>query len=53
MKKIILEIKDKDDLRKLSKEIMHLVLESEDDYEGIYAVEDKLKEYLKKIKVIK
>ena len=48
MKKIILEIKDEDDLRKLSKEIMHLVLKSEDDYEGVDAVVDKLKEYLKK-----
>ena len=51
MKEIILEIKNEDDLRKLSEEIMHLVLESEDDYEGIYAVEEKLKEYLKKQKL--
>ena len=48
MKKIVLEIKDEDTLRKLSEEIMHLVLKSEDDYEGIDVVEDKLKEYLKK-----
>ena len=52
MKKIILEIKDEDEFRKLSEKIMYLALESEDDYEGIYAIEDKLKEYLKN-KVIK
>ena len=37
-----------DELKRLSEEILHLVLESEDDYEGIYAVENKLIEYLKK-----
>ena len=35
-------------LRKLSEKIIHLVLESEDDYEATYVVEDKIKEYLKK-----
>ena len=35
-------------LRGLSEEIMYLVLESEDDYEGVYAVENRLKKYLEK-----
>ena len=35
-------------LIKLSLELLHLVLESEDDYEGAYAVEERLKKYLEK-----
>ena len=39
---------EEDEIRKLSEGIIHLVLESEDDYEATYVVEDKIKEYLKK-----
>ena len=31
----------------ISSEIMHLAIESEDDYEGAYAIEEKLKEHFK------
>ena len=41
-------MREEDDLRELSEEIIYLVLESEDDYEGLYAVEDKLNKYFKK-----
>ena len=34
-------------IRKLSEEIMYLALESEDDYEGAYVIEEKLKEHFK------
>jgi len=38
------------DIRELSEEIIHLVLESEDDYEATYIVEDIIKKYLKRKK---
>ena len=36
------------DIRELAEEIVQLVLESEDDYEATYVIEDKIKQYLKK-----
>ena len=34
-------------IRELAEKIIQLVLESEDDYEATYIVEDEIKEYLK------
>ena len=35
-------------MRELAEKIVQLVLDSEDDYEAAYIVEDIIKEYLKK-----
>ena len=35
-------------IRELAEKIIRMVLESEDDYEATYLVEDIIKEYLKK-----
>ena len=40
------------DIRELAEKIVQLVLESEDDYEATYVIEDKIKEYLKKNSII-
>ena len=40
------------DIRELAEKIVQLVLESEDDYEATYTVEDKIEEYLKMKKIV-
>ena len=40
------------EIRELAEKIVQLVLESEDDYEATYIVEDKIKEYLKTKKTV-